>query len=128
MIGAAAWYFLFKDKNNKPVQVETPVINQDSLRLAKATADSLQKIQDSVSRVQTELANRGYTFRVVFRVLSKTGAIRKMEELKKANVMMYTSDSVRYKLAEKFTLPLSDTARVKDSLRIFYDFDTFIEY
>jgi hypothetical protein len=33
---------------------------------------------------------------------------------------MYTADSVTYKLAEPFNLPLSDTAKIKDSLNRFY--------
>ena len=36
-------------------------------------------------------------------------------------VIMYTEDSVTYKLAELFKLPLSDTARMRDSLNRFYD-------
>lgn len=59
--------------------------------------------------------------------MSRTGALKKKDELKKANVIMYTTDSVHYKLAEGFNRPLSDTTRVKDSLRIFYAFRTFIE-
>jgi hypothetical protein len=39
---------------------------------------------------------------------------------RKHNVIMYTSDSLLYKLAEPFKLPLSDTTRIKDSLNKFY--------
>ena len=56
-----------------------------------------------------------YTFRVVFRVMSQGGALKKKIELNKPNVIMYTSDSVHYKLAETFNLPLSDTTCIKDS-------------
>ncbi len=35
-------------------------------------------------------------------------------------VIMYTKDSLFYKLAEPFTLPLADTTRIKDSLNRFY--------
>ncbi len=35
-------------------------------------------------------------------------------------VIMYTADSINYKLAEPFTLPLADTTRIKDSLNRFY--------
>ncbi len=35
-------------------------------------------------------------------------------------VIMYTSDSVIYKVAEPFTLPLSDTTHIKDSLNKYY--------
>jgi hypothetical protein len=33
---------------------------------------------------------------------------------------MYKKDSLSYKLAEPFTLPLADTTRIKDSLNSFY--------
>lgn len=36
------------------------------------------------------------------------------------NVIMYTNDSVTYKVAEAFTLPLSDTTKVIDSLSRYY--------
>ncbi len=36
-------------------------------------------------------------------------------------VIMYTDDSVNYKLAELFSLPLTDTARIRDSLAMLYE-------
>jgi hypothetical protein len=33
---------------------------------------------------------------------------------------MYTTDSITYKVAEPFALPLSDTTRILDSLRRYY--------
>jgi len=58
-------------------------------------------------------------------------AARKMEEMirRKHEVIMYTSDSLHYKLAEPFTLPLSDTARIRDSLnKFYYNGKAYIEY
>jgi hypothetical protein len=47
---------------------------------------------------------------------------------RKHKVIMYKNDSVTYRLAEPFTLPLTDTARVKDSLnRYYYSGKAFIQ-
>ncbi|MEI9956750.1 MAG: hypothetical protein WDM90_10715 [Ferruginibacter sp.] len=67
--------------------------------------------------------NDGYTFKIVFKVTTnKADALSKMNTmiLRKHKIIMYTADSVTYKLAEPFNLPLTDTAKIKDSLNRFY--------
>ncbi len=130
--GAAAWYFFMRD--TEPAAIETvkeePVLKPetDTAKTVAFIPDSTPVKKDSViAAVPPPVSNDGYAFKVVFRVMSRTGALKKKDELKKANVIMYTTDSVHYKLAEGFNRPLSDTTRVKDSLRIFYAFRTFIE-
>jgi len=134
LLGTAAWYFFMR--GSKPA-TSAQTIQQDALAIpdtnktVAAIPDSSQLKKDSVSTVTPApplpVTNDGYTFKVVFRVLSQAGALKKKIELNKPNVVMYTTDSVHYKLAEVFTRPLSDTTRVKDSLRLFYAFRTFIE-
>ncbi len=134
ILGAAAWYFFMR--NPQPAAVETatqvpvtpPQTDTGSNTTTPAVTDSstLAK-KDSVTAVPPPVAQGSYTFKVVFRVLSQGGALKKKIELNKPNVIMYTTDSVHYKLAEGFNLPLSDTTRIKDSLRLFYAFRTFIE-
>jgi hypothetical protein len=66
----------------------------------------------------------GYTFRVVFKITNdKAAAKASMNRLNSwgHKVIMYTEDSVNYKLAELFKLPLTDTAKFRDSLYRFYD-------
>lgn len=130
--GAAAWYFFIRD--TEPAAIETvktePVLKQepDTAKTVTIIPDSTTVKEDTVfAAVPPPVSNDGYAFKVVFRVMSRTGALKKKDELKKANVIMYTTDSVHYKLAEGFNRPLSDTTRIKDSLRIFYAFRTFIE-
>ena len=131
MTGAAAWYFFMKDaKPAEKIVSEEPVKPDTNKIVALSIPDSSLIKKDSVTAITQTPVNApsdGYTFKVVFRILSKAGAIKKMNELNKPYVIMYTSDSLHYKLAEKYTLPLSDTTRIKDSLRVFYDFRTFIE-
>jgi len=134
LLGTAAWYFFMR--GSKPAaSVETiqkePLVIADTSKTIAAIPDSSQIKKDSVTTVTPAppvvVSNDAYTFKVVFRVLSQAGALKKKIELNKPNVLMYTTDSVHYKLAEGFTRPLSDTTRVKDSLRLFYAFRTFIE-
>lgn len=133
LLGTAAWYFFMR--NTKPAAVETalqePSVKQepDTNKIASAIPDSLNSVKkDSVVIATPPVAAGDYAFKVVFRVLSQGGALKKKIELNKPNVIMYTSDSVHYKLAEGFNRPLSDTTKIKDSLRAFYAFRTFIEY
>ena len=53
---------------------------------------------------------------------SKDVALAVLQHLKNygRKVIMYTDDSVTYKIAHPFMLPLSDTARVLDSLNKYY--------
>ncbi len=133
LLGTAAWYFFMR--NTKQAGVETalqePAAKQepDTNKINPAITDTLNSIKkDSVVPVAPPVTAGDYTFKVVFRVLSQGGALKKKIELNKPNVIMYTSDSVHYKLAEGFNRPLSDTTKIKDSLRAFYAFRTFIEY
>ena len=64
-----------------------------------------------------------YNFMIVFKETNNKGAaILKMNDLiaRGHKVIMYTKDSVYYKLAEPFRRPLADTARIRDSLNKYY--------
>ena len=126
LIGATAWYFL-RQKTDTPVQTAEvqPVAKPDTAQKAQVVPDPVAVVRKDSAAIP--VTTGGSTFKVVFRILSKGGALKKKIELNKPNVVMYTTDSVHYKLAEVFSRPLADTTRVKDSLRIFYAFRTFIE-
>lgn len=127
-IGWAGWYFYNQQKpaDKEAVQstVEsTPPPAADTSH--KDTAAVSMKPIDTTTTVSpapvTPTGN--YTFKIVFKITNnKAAAIEKMDVLTKRGhkVIMYTSDSVTFKLAEPFSLPLSDTAKVKDSLNRFY--------
>lgn len=117
LIGTAVWYFMFKDK-----KATNPVAN--TLTVSPDTTKTVSAI-DTVATIKTEpeKANDGYTFKVVFMITSDSNAaVSRMNVLTSRGhkVIMYKQDSIRYRLAEPFNLPLSDTTHVKDSLNNFY--------
>ncbi len=118
----AAWFFLF-NKNDKEIQqsenivpvVDTPLATVDTVLKIVSPADStsisLKPVSDSVP------------FNVVVAVNNnKQLALARLNKLKSygRNVIMYTADSVTYKVAHPFVLPLSDTTRILDSLNKYY--------
>ena len=123
LLGAAgfgAWYLL--NKKTPSSSSNTPVTEKPSLPLNDTPA---LKSKDTTSlNVHTGTAGSStYTFRIVFDVTTnRVAAEKRMGALisRGHNVIMYTADSITYKLAEPFTLPVSDTARVKDSLNKWY--------
>lgn len=130
--GWAAWYF-FNRKNERPPDVITePQKPLPSSTLPKDTAKPVVTKTDTTVTVPSAAnTTGGYTFKIVFREnLDKTSAISKMNDLvsRGHKVIMYTKDSIYYKLAEPFTRPISDTARIRDSLnRFFYNGRAHVE-
>ncbi len=131
-IGFAAWYFL-RNKKSEPITQNTteetpPVITTPVTDTTKKDTTALvSKKPDSVAMLQPAAtitpSASGYTFKIVFKVTTnKAAAIEKMNTmiLRGHKVIMLTADSVTYKLAEPFNLPISDTLKVKDSLNKFY--------
>ena len=130
-IGFAAWYFLGRKKTAAPVtqnttEEVTPVVTtppadttkKDTLATVAKKPDSLAMLQPAINTPVT-----GYTFKIVFKVTNnKAAAVEKMNTmiLRGHKVIMYASDSSTYKLAEPFNLPISDTAKIKDSLNKYY--------
>ena len=122
LIGWGAWYVMNRKKNNSVSQnteqniVVPPVV--------KDTVQSLPPKKDSIIAPAVASSNPyNYSFRVVFREsIDEAGSITKMKELiaRGHKVIMLTTDSVLYKLAEPYKLPLSDTARIRDSLNKYY--------
>lgn len=134
LLGAAgfgAWWFFLR-KDNTVVSNE-PVVKADSSKMVSNKPDSIKtdtnKTAVPVSVAQT--TEGGSLFKVVFMVTAdKNKAIARKATLEARGhkVIMYTADSVTYKLAEPFTLPLSDTLRIKDSLgKWYYGKSVFIE-
>ncbi|MFN8251335.1 MAG: hypothetical protein U0V75_05580 [Ferruginibacter sp.] len=129
-IGWAGWYFYTQqkqtDKVSAPAASEENKITPDTGTAKKdSTAALSMKPSDSLTAAPPPPAasNGSYTFKIVFKITAnKAAAIEKMDVLTKRGhkVIMYSSDSVTFKLAEPFNLPLSDTAKVKDSLNRFY--------
>ena len=112
LIGTAAWYFLIR-KNNSEIVTPAIIVSTDTTKADTALPVPAKPI----------VADDGYTFKVVFLVTADSAAaVSRMDDLtrRKHKVIMYKADSVYYKLAEPFTLPLADTTRIKDSLNSYY--------
>lgn len=125
LIGTAAWYFFVRTPNpaaeNKTVEVKA-----DTAKIIPPSTDTV-----ALKTTQSIAANDGYTFKVVFlQTADSAAAAYRMNVLTARNhkVIMYKTDSVNYRLAEPFTLPLADTTRIKDSLnRYYYTGKAFIQ-
>ena len=110
-------YILIRKSNSNSLAVATP-LNIDSANNIVVKTDSGNLLQP-----QKETITDGYTFKLVFMVTADSfAAVAKMKTLIARNhtVIMYKDDSLKYKLAEPFTLPFSDTSRIKDSLNNYY--------
>lgn len=117
LIGATAWYFFIR-KNNTENTAAAPVTLNDTAETVITKPDTAV-----VTPPKPIAAEDGYSFKVVFLITADSAAAAsRMNALMKRNhkVIMYTKDSLLYRLAEPFTLPLADTARVKDSLNSYY--------
>ncbi len=134
LLGAAgfgAWWFFLR-KDNTTAATES-VIKADTGKIVSNKPDSIKpdSVKTITSAPVTQTTEGSSVFKVVFMVTAdKNKAIAKKATLEARGhkVMMYTSDSVTYKLAEPFTLPLSDTLKVKDSLgKWYYGKTVFIE-
>ena len=118
LVGTTAWYFLSKKNGTaNETAVVVPIIT-DTLKLNVPKKDTIA-VKPPVAAPATD----GYTFKVVFlKTADSAAAVYRMNVLtaRHHKVIMYKKDSLLYSLAEPFTLPLSDTARIKDSLNKFY--------
>ncbi|MFN8243206.1 MAG: hypothetical protein U0X40_04045 [Ferruginibacter sp.] len=120
-MATAAWFVLKNRKAQKntvaseqPQPAPAPVKTDTA---AVTTAPAVKK--DSLAAPVTD----GYTFRIVFKeTINKAAALARMDDLTRRghHVIMFTKDSLTYKLAEPFKLPLTDTAHIRDSLNKFY--------
>ena len=123
-VGAwASWKYFFTNKNQEPSQSENIVPLTDTLA---ATNDSLAR--DSIPINATAMSLKPLTDTVAFNVVvgtyvTKEAAIARLAKLENfgRKVIMYTSDSLTFKVAHPFMLPLADTTKILDSLnRHFY--------
>lgn len=125
--GWAIWNFGFKNNNEKSPVTNAPekiVPIADTEKAIKVDSGKLvQKPADSINNIIKNPAD-SFTFKVVVKeTKSKIVADAYLQHLKSygRNVIMYTTDdSVTFKIAHPFMLPLSDTSKVLDSLNKYY--------
>jgi hypothetical protein len=121
ILGLIAWG-IWQYNSNKPDEnistTDAVVPVTDSARIKDsmsiyAPADSIKINNPSDSNSFKVVVNEYTTLQA---------ASKRLETLKKynRNVVMFTNDSVTYKIAEPFTRPLSDTTKIMDSLNRYY--------
>ena len=121
LVAWAIWYYANDERS--PTKTVTSTEEVIPLQDSTALKDSLNKVRakDSVNSLSS--MQPGNTFKAVVGSTTDSSKARNRFNkllLYKRNVVLYTNDSVTFKIAEPFTLPLSDTTRIKDSLYRFY--------
>ncbi len=123
LIAWAVWHYVLNKDNNaenltttgKIIPISDSVHKRDSMAIYGPLVDS--------SKINKKNASDSITFKVVIREYTdKQAALARLAKLKSHNrkAIMYTNDSITYKIAEPSMLPLSDTTRVLDSLKRYY--------
>jgi hypothetical protein len=125
-IGLTIWYFINKNEDvAEPVAknvIEQPqptlIPNTDTTK--KDTATSIAQLKpDSV--VQAPITTAGaYTFKIVIKNYTNLFAAQKSYNRLTSyghKLLLYTTDSITYKVAMPFTRPLTDTIYARDSIR-----------
>jgi hypothetical protein len=127
-IGLTAWYFLNKkDDAPEPVAkntIEQPkpnvIPNTDTVKKDTTSTVVLQK-PDSLIAIQPVTAITGaYTFKVVIKNYPSLALAQKSYNRLTSyghKLLLYTADSVTYKVAMPFTRQLADTIYARDSIR-----------
>jgi hypothetical protein len=118
----ALYHFLSKDDNT----TATVPVKTDSIAPKDSTLDRL-KLTDSLRSVegliQSSITENSYTFRIKLKErIGKDEALKTYNQLNSAGnkMVIATTDSFTYTLYQLFTLPLSDTGKIKDSLSTLY--------
>jgi hypothetical protein len=126
LVSFAGWYFFMRD-NGKENIVPTPVAE---IVTKKDTV--VNKPDSIVLKPTTTLpaTNDSTTFKIVLKDYPTFAAANKsfLKLTEYGNkVILYTKDSVIYKVAMPFTKPLTDTFYVRDSLRKFFGGKPYVE-
>ena len=117
LIGTAAWYFFVRNPN-PAAENTTEEIKVDTAKVNTSSIDTV-----ALKAIVPIVADDGYTFKVVIlQTADSAAAVSRMNMLtaRKHKIIMYKKDSVNYRIAEPYTLPLTDTTRIKDSLNSYY--------
>ncbi|MBP6432505.1 MAG: hypothetical protein KA319_12130 [Ferruginibacter sp.] len=120
LLVGGVWYFI---KNQQTVTT-TSVPETTNVVKTETTIDSNSITKDSISKAPTTAtATNANGFEVIIKEYATlTKANDRLDDLKKAghNVSIFTSDSIKYKIALQVSKPLADSVYVLDSLRRFF--------
>lgn len=119
----AAWYFLNNKKEQPGVSAipVTPVVTPEVTDTSKKDSLPVTQKSDSLTTLTAVPAtNNNYTFKVVIKTYPSLAIAQKRYDKLTSyghKLIMYTTDSVTFKVAMPLTLPLSDTTYALDSVR-----------
>ena len=136
LAGFAGWYFLHKKKNNIAAENQTdPVIiaAKDTVAIVKSlpkdTARLPEKVDSVVKAPLSSSNSSDHTFTIVFRSYNnQQAAKKKYNELTSwgYHLLLFNKDS-SYKIAMPFSRPMSDTAKLRDSVKMLFGEKPYVD-
>ncbi len=128
ILSAVALIYYFNLPKKETVDLENKTENMLASDAAKdssvAAADSIP-VTSAVAK-----ANDGYSFKIIIKSYTDLAKAKSSYTKLKSyghQVLLTTNDSVNYQIKIPFTNPLSDTARIRDSLNKFYAAKTIVD-
>jgi hypothetical protein len=129
-IAWAIWYFATKPAPVETVIAETPVTEPQPAvdTTKKDTANLITQKPDSIAPVTS--GTSAYNFKVVLKnypsLILAQNAYKRLSSYGH-KLLLYTADSVTFKVAMPISTALTDSARAKDSVRILFGGKPYIE-
>ena len=131
LVGAAIYYFLFYNKPATSGTFPEQAAHEEPAAIDNIKTDTVTQIKtDSIQTPPPVEKKPDSSFKVVIKEYkTETAANKALERLSKynKNFTVITKDSATYQVALPFnTTPLSDTGRIRDSLRIYFGGKPFV--
>jgi hypothetical protein len=130
-LAVIAWvgYFFYNQSRQKDEPVQNETVQTNTVAPLTDSTSANQDTTHQILSVAPPVIEKKEGFNVVLEISSKKRAFNRMAKLKYLghNVVMTTTDSVKFKLALPINAPLSDTARHRDSLSRFFARKVWIE-
>ena len=130
-IAWAVWRYAFNNEEQQEKLSSTnmivPLPDSSQKTDSFSTTNPLLNANNNVFRNPLD----SFTFQVVVNEFTNSqAALARLAQLKSygRNVILYTNDSITYKIAEPFMRPLADTTKVLDSLSRYYGNSKTLEY
>jgi hypothetical protein len=130
IIGWVGYFFyqrsLLQEIELSPISLSSAPV-QDSSAQMNGQQSANDSIQNSIPLPKATVSD--VEFKVVVEIANKTRAYKRFADLKEwgHKVVIYTNDSVKYKIAFPIKAPLSDSIRYRDSLSRFFGKKVWIE-
>jgi hypothetical protein len=143
LAGAALYYFLvLKNPDTETAQQAVPakdtaltdtskIISLKIDSTIKNTADSTDSLHKITPIPTQPLQTESSSFKIILKDYNSQKSVqRAFDRLTNYGhkVIILTTDSVNYKLALPFNMPLADTLRVKDSIRKFFGGKPYVQF